>query len=586
MPSRFLAAAAILTLAGGVCLTPLLADPPDEPPPTDAGGAGAGPGAPAAPAESAEDELRPAAEAGAGAGYGGSFGNEYGGGDEEAAFGAGLGGFGEDPFGAGPGALGSMTGEGDFGDYERGVPSLPIQLSADDFAAFLVGGFGGDEDVQLAVVRREELDGGARIVLTNGDAPSQLYYIPAYDFAVALERVGRPVNAEPGTTFEPRRRIAAGSEIWPLSKFEQFLDGQMPEYVSALVYRDFLTATRGGFEAPGRLLPVLLEPRYGTKERRVRVRRDDLRSALENFGLTLEVGRTYRPEDGSREMRWDEEDVSRFLAGRTEVIEATITAIGDRNVAFAAKLRPTTADQPGSDQPGSDQPGSDQPGSDQPETVRRTVLADHVKRAFGAAGLPSEAYAVGYVLKPVELAGDDSGLSQLLRRTSPTTGSFSIRSLGVRSVGYELDPGNGRPPITGTATREALVEALTEFGWDVPAVLRRQSSPMPGPESDPPGSAPPPAAADDLSALVAAVRDADDAGRSAAASKLREALAARFDAAQEDRETDLAALEAKVARLREMHDKRAAAKAEIVARRLDTLLRDAEGLGWGEPETN
>ena len=36
-------------------------------------------------------------------------------------------------------------------------------------------------------------------------------------------------------------------------------------------------------------------------------------------------------------------------------------------------------------------------------------------------------------------------------------------------------------------------------------------------------------------------------------------------------------------RLRELQEKRAAAKGEIVARRLETLLREAEGLGWGEP---
>ena len=60
-------------------------------------------------------------------------------------------------------------------------------------------------------------------------------------------------------------------------------------------------------------------------------------------------------------------------------------------------------------------------------------------------------------------------------------------------------------------------------------------------------------------------------------------LAEQFDAAQTERETALAALETKVKRLRSLHDKRAAAKAEIVARRADTLLREADGLGWGAP---
>ena len=714
MPRRFLAASAVLALAGGFCLTPLLADPPDDPPPTDAGGAGAGPGAPAAPDESAEDELGTAAEAGAGAGYGGSFGNEYGGGDEEDASGAGLGGYGEDPFGAGPGAMGSMMGEGDFGDYERGVPSLPIQLSADDFAGFLVGGFGGNEDVQLAVVRREELDGGARIVLTNGGGSPLLYYIAADDFAAALERVGRAVKAEPGTTFEPRRRLAAGSEIWPLSKFEQFLDGQMPEYVSALVYRDFLTATRGEFETPGRLLPLLLEPRYGTKERRVRVRRDDLRSALENFGLTLEIGRTYRPEDGSREMRWDEDDLTQFLAGRSAVTAATITAIDDRNVEFTAKLAPK--------------------GKDQSETVRRTALADHVKRAFGRAGLPSEKYAVGAVIEPLlrpvpradrivprdpwpasvpevpfsellhwtrrnlndfldggrpgiaavrkgpdkpgthfglhvldrdgrftgeivtvpkaDLAAvlDERGLSLTVPpnrpgddvlqpfRTpdsspspvdeapaadrpdqEPSTvypGDWSpqdladflagrkpyIESLTVREISddatwpqveFDVTLADGGPTQRGRIHRSNMQDALGSYGRSltVGQVLRAfKQGPSGGGEAEaagggnrePSGDRAPSEAVRDLVRRIVAADDPSQ--RTQARDRLTRFLTEQFDAAQSGRELDLGALEAKVARLRELHEKRAAARGEIVARRLDTLLREAEGLGWGEPD--
>ena len=77
-----------------------------------------------------------------------------------------------------------------------------------------------------------------------------------------------------------------------------------------------------------------------------------------------------------------------------------------------------------------------------------------------------------------------------------------------------------------------------------------------------------------------AVRDAGDDAQADAREALNALLAGQFDEAQKSRETDLAALEAKVARLRELHDKRAAAKTEIVARRADTLLRAADGLGW------
>ena len=86
-----------------------------------------------------------------------------------------------------------------------------------------------------------------------------------------------------------------------------------------------------------------------------------------------------------------------------------------------------------------------------------------------------------------------------------------------------------------------------------------------------------------LDRLAQKAADADGDAREVALSDLRNALADRFDAAQADREQDLAALEAKVKRLRELHDKRAAAKADIVARRAEALLRAAEGLGWEDP---
>ena len=86
-----------------------------------------------------------------------------------------------------------------------------------------------------------------------------------------------------------------------------------------------------------------------------------------------------------------------------------------------------------------------------------------------------------------------------------------------------------------------------------------------------------------ITAAVDAVRDAEGDAKADAEAELAALLAERFDAAQAGREEKLAALEAKVAALRDLHDKRAAAKAEIVARRAETLLRAADGLGWDDP---
>lgn len=76
----------------------------------------------------------------------------------------------------------------------------------------------------------------------------------------------------------------------------------------------------------------------------------------------------------------------------------------------------------------------------------------------------------------------------------------------------------------------------------------------------------------------------EDAGaRDRAKQRLRGLLDEQFELRQEGRSRELKELEERVAALRELHEKRAAAKEEIVARRLDQLLLDAEGLGWGPP---
>ena len=55
-----------------------------------------------------------------------------------------------------------------------------------------------------------------------------------------------------------------------------------------------------------------------------------------------------------------------------------------------------------------------------------------------------------------------------------------------------------------------------------------------------------------------------------------------FDIRQEQRVNELKALEARVQKLRATLDQRAASKNEILKNRLDYLLREADGLGWGD----
>ena len=55
-----------------------------------------------------------------------------------------------------------------------------------------------------------------------------------------------------------------------------------------------------------------------------------------------------------------------------------------------------------------------------------------------------------------------------------------------------------------------------------------------------------------------------------------------FDIRQEHRVNELKALEARVQKLRATLDQRATSKNEILKNRLDYLLREADGLGWGD----
>ncbi len=72
--------------------------------------------------------------------------------------------------------------------------------------------------------------------------------------------------------------------------------------------------------------------------------------------------------------------------------------------------------------------------------------------------------------------------------------------------------------------------------------------------------------------------------------KLKESLAKvldqQFDLQQKMRKEELEPIEARVKRLRELIDKRAQARKTIVEKRLEQILREAEGMGWtssGEP---
>lgn len=71
-----------------------------------------------------------------------------------------------------------------------------------------------------------------------------------------------------------------------------------------------------------------------------------------------------------------------------------------------------------------------------------------------------------------------------------------------------------------------------------------------------------------------------DSKRSAIKTKLSELLGKQFDARQKRHKQEIEALETQVKKLRELVNKRQESRDEIIARRLEQVLRDSQGLGW------
>lgn len=65
--------------------------------------------------------------------------------------------------------------------------------------------------------------------------------------------------------------------------------------------------------------------------------------------------------------------------------------------------------------------------------------------------------------------------------------------------------------------------------------------------------------------------------------KLGDSLGKQFDLQQKRRDVELTRLEAQMKKLRDVMKKRSDARTTIVDKRLDQLLREADGLGWSAP---
>jgi len=75
----------------------------------------------------------------------------------------------------------------------------------------------------------------------------------------------------------------------------------------------------------------------------------------------------------------------------------------------------------------------------------------------------------------------------------------------------------------------------------------------------------------------------DEDKRSKIKTKLADSLSRQFDAQQKRRDLELSRLEARLKKVRALMKKRSDERKVIVDKRLDQLVREAEGLGWAPP---
>ncbi|MFN7813383.1 MAG: tetratricopeptide repeat protein [Planctomycetia bacterium] len=86
-----------------------------------------------------------------------------------------------------------------------------------------------------------------------------------------------------------------------------------------------------------------------------------------------------------------------------------------------------------------------------------------------------------------------------------------------------------------------------------------------------------------INAAVQAYKDAkNDEPRAAALAEIRKRVGTQFAARQADRDRELADLEGRVTRLRDIQKQRQDQRERIIEDRVQLLVRDAAGLGWGD----
>lgn len=88
---------------------------------------------------------------------------------------------------------------------------------------------------------------------------------------------------------------------------------------------------------------------------------------------------------------------------------------------------------------------------------------------------------------------------------------------------------------------------------------------------------------ENLTAMYAETEEAE--AREQLRTQIAGVLGQIFDARHRRRLQELEALESRVSKFRSIIEARQAQKSEIIKGRLDTIVREADGLGWGDGAT-
>lgn len=150
-------------------------------------------------------------------------------------------------------------------------------------------------------------------------------------------------------------------------------------------------------------------------------------------------------------------------------------------------------------------------------------------------------------------------------------------------------PAAGLPPAAEGATATVFVQ--TDSGVTARVVRQNPNAPFSWPEPDDAemtklrqADAAMGRQEEQLVSRYAASDDAEQ--RSAIKAELAEQLTNHFSVQEQIRDRELARVEARVKKLRELTQKRRDAQKTIIEQRLDQLLRDADGLGWTPPASD